>query len=156
MRASIAAALLALAAVLATGCGSQDDSTPVACLDGPGAYLGALGDAPDAVKLSGGVPISDCLAENQKAGDLATVGGALVKAATGLNAKARAQPASAASLQLGYLLGAAQRGADRTEGIHSDLLRRLEIAARYSPEGPLPAAFRAAYREGFGAGRSGG
>ena len=64
----------------------------------------------------------------------------MVEAATRLNAEARAEPGGAANLQLGYLLGAAQRGAEGTEGIHAELIRRLTAAARYSPEQPAAAA----------------
>jgi hypothetical protein len=157
MRASIAIVIACLLAVFAAGCGSQDDSTPVACLEGPSAYAEALADAPGEVKLGGETPISDCLASNQQAGDLASVGSALVETATQLNAEARAQPGNDANLQLGYLLGAAQRGADRSEGIHADLLRRLTVAARYAPgREPLSPAFLAAYRQGFDAGHARG
>jgi hypothetical protein len=150
---SIAALGLVASALIAGGCGATGDATPVACLDGAGAYLGALGDAPGEVLLSGEVPISDCLAENQQGGDLATVGASMVEAATKLNAEARAEPGGVANLRLGYLLGAATHGADGTEGIHADLLRRLGAAARYSPGGrDLPAAFRRAYRRGYDAG----
>ena len=62
------------------------------------------------MRARGETPISDCLTENQQAGDLATVGVAMVTAATRLNAEARAEPGGAANLQLGYLLGAAKRG----------------------------------------------
>jgi hypothetical protein len=158
MRALTAMALLAAACTcLISGCGKQDDSTPVACLAGSGAYLSALAAAPGEVRLGGETPISDCLVENQQAGDLATVGGAMVEAGTKLNAEARAEPGGDADLQLGYLIGAAQRGADRTEGIHADLLRRLTVAARYAPgrEPPSP-AFLATYRQGFDAGHSNG
>jgi hypothetical protein len=156
-RFSCALSLAAIALLPAWGCGGAGDTTPVACLDGAGAYLAALGDAPGAVRLSGEVSISECLAENQKGGDLATVGTAMVTAATKLNAAARADPGGAANLQLGYLLGAAREGAERTAGIHTDLIRRLEAAARYSPGGrPLPPGFLRAYREGFQAGKSHG
>lgn len=156
MRAS--SAIFLCAAILGVaGCGQQDDSTPVACLEGRGAYLSALRDAPSAVKLRDGIPISDCLAENQQGGALATVGTAMVAVATELNAAARAAPGDDANLQLGYLLGAAQRGADGTEGIHAELIRRLSAAARYSPDNrPLPSAFLDTYREGFDVGHSGG
>ncbi|HEX3734022.1 MAG TPA: hypothetical protein VHU86_02595 [Solirubrobacterales bacterium] len=157
MRSRIALALVCLAAFVAAGCGrSQDDPTPTACLGGAGAYTAALAAAPGKVELSDNVPISDCLAENQSGGELATAGEAMVETATKLNAEARAQPGGDASLQLGYLLGAAQRGADQSEGIHADLIRRLTVAARYSPEGPLPAAFLATYQRGFDAGHGGG
>ena len=152
-RTLLLAAVAGLVAV--AGCGGPNDSTPVACLDGAAAYLGALGDAPGEVRLSGEVPISDCLAKNQKAGDLATVGAAMLSATTKLNAEARAQPGGNANLQLGYLLGAAQHGADGTEGIHAELIRRLSAAARYSPDNrPLPPLFLRTYREGFDAGGS--
>jgi hypothetical protein len=152
---------LALIALLASlvlgGCGGTDDNTPVACLDGAGAYLGALADAPGMVRLSGEVPISDCLAENQAGGDLAAIGGAMLSATTTLNAEARANPGGGANLRLGYLLGAVQRGAARTSGIHAELVRRLAAAARYSPDNrPLPPSFQRAYREGFDAGRTRG
>lgn len=148
--------LLASLALFA-GCGSQDDSTSAACLEGAGVYLGALADAPGEVKLQGETPISNCLAENQTGGDLANVGTAMIAAATKLNAEARAEPGGAANLQLGYLLGAAERGADGTEGIHAELIRRLSAAAGYSPDNrPLPAPFLRAYREGFDAGNSRG
>lgn len=156
MRRALSIAVVALG-LFAAGCGGTDDSAPVACLDGPGAYLGALGDTPGEVRLSGETPISDCLARNQTAGDLATVGTAMLTATTKLNAEARAEPGGAANLQLGYLLGAAQRGAEGTEGIHDELIRRLSAAARYSPENrPLPPAFRAAYRRGYDAGHERG
>lgn len=148
---------LALAAAVAVGCGSQDDSTPAACLGFAPAYEKALKDAPGEVLLRGETPISDCLAPSQSSGDLARVGEAMVAAATDLNAEARAQPGGDAALQLGYLLGAARRGAEESEGIHSDLVRRLAVAARYAPDGqPLSREFLAAYREGFDAGRGGG
>jgi hypothetical protein len=158
MRARIALAAACVAALLgAAGCGTQGESTPVACLGGPSAYLTALTKAPAEVRLAGETPISECLAVNQKGGDLATVGGAMVEAATRLDAKARAQPGGAANLRLGYLVGAAQRGAERTEGIHADLLRRLAVTARYAPgEDPLPPTFIATYQRGFDAGHAGG
>lgn len=148
---------LALLVAFAAGCGGRDDSTPVACLEGTQVYVDALADAPGAVRLEGETPISECLAENQRGGELATVGEAMVEAATALNAAARDEPGGEANLRLGYLIGAAQRGANRTEGIHADLVRRLVVAGRYAPGAqPLPPGFVRAYREGFDAGRAGG
>ena len=81
----------------------------------------------------------------------------MVEAATTLNAKARAAPGGAANLELGYLVGAAQRGAEDNEGIDADLVRRLSAAAAYSPDNrPLPPRFMRTYREGFGRGRAEG
>jgi hypothetical protein len=156
MRRGLSIAAIGLAGLTA-GCGGTSDATPVACLDGPGAYVGALGDAPGEVRLSGEVTISDCLAENQNGGDLATVGTAMVSAATSLNSEARADPGGAANLRLGYLLGAAQRGAAETGGIHAELIRRLAAAARYSPDNlPLSPEFLRTYRQGYDAGHARG
>lgn len=146
-----------LTATLLAGCGGREETTPVACLEGAGAYLRALEAAPGEVLLAETTPISDCLAENQGGGDLATVGSAMVEAATTLNAEAREEPNGDAAVELGYLLGAATRGAERTEGIHADLLRRLAVAARYAPgKQPLSPAFRRSYTSGYAAGHRNG
>ena len=152
---AVTAFLIALA--LAVGCGSADDSTPVACLEGPDAYERALAAAPDEVLLEGETLISECLARNQSSGDLTRIGEALIETATALNAEARAEPGGDANLQLGYLLGAVERGAEESEGIHSDLVRRLVVAARYVPgKQASPPGFLPTYSEGFDAGRAGG
>lgn len=145
-------------AIALAGCGGAGDtSTPVACLNGPGTYLRALTEAPGAVRLEGETPIGDCLAENQEGGDLAAVGTSMVAAATRLNAEAREDPGGEANVELGYLVGAAEEGAEGTEGIHTDLVRRLTAAAAYSPRGKaLPATFLAAYSKGVEAGKARG
>jgi hypothetical protein len=152
-----AAPAILVLCLTAFGCGSQGDSTPVACLEGAAAYEQAVRTAPGEVRLADGTPISDCLASNQQAGDLAQVGEALVDTATALNAQAREQGGGKPAVELGYLIGAAQRGAADSEGIHSDLLRRLVVAARYAPgKQPLPPAFYRAYEAGYAAGRRAG
>lgn len=157
MRFAASALLAAVCLIVVPGCGSQNDSTPVACLEGAGAYEKALREAPGEVLLSGETPISDCLTQNQSGGDLARVGEATVETATALNAKAREEDGGQAAVELGYLLGAAQRGAEDSEGIHTDLVRRLTVAARFAPgKEPLSPQFLSAYREGFDAGHSGG
>lgn len=157
MRFAAAVALLGAFTLAALGCGSQDDSTPVACLEGASAYEKALRDAPDEVLLQGETPISDCLASNQQAGDLSRVGEAMVETATALSAQAREEDGGDAAVQLGYLIGAAERGAETSEGIHSDLVRRLTVAARYAPDRhPLSPSFMRAYEAGYAAGRRAG
>ncbi|HEV2790197.1 MAG TPA: hypothetical protein VGV69_02730 [Solirubrobacterales bacterium] len=153
----IAVMLFACLSLAAFGCGNEDDSTPVACLEGAATYEEALADAPGEVRLDGETPISECLARNQTSGDLARVGEAMIAAATELNAGARVEPGGPANLQLGYLLGAAQRGAEESEGIHADLVRRLTVAARYAPgKEPLSEEFLRTYRSGYAAGRKDG
>jgi hypothetical protein len=149
----LAAALIAGA----LGCSDSDpEAAPAACVQGPGAYLEALGDAPERVELAGEAPISDCLAPSQEGGELAEVGSAMIAAATRLNAGARRDPTGEQAFRLGYLIGAAQRGADDTAGIHTDLIRRLNAAARFDPSGTPPAAFERTFGRGFQAGRESG
>lgn len=156
MRVFAATAFLVALALL-IGCGSADDSTPVACLEGSDAYAQALGAAPGEVLLGDETLISECLTRNQSSGDLTRVGEAMIVTATALNAEARAEPGGDAAVQLGYLLGAVKRGAEESEGIHSDLVRRLVVAARFAPDRqPLSPAFQREYRSGYAAGQSNG
>ena len=155
MRSATALALAPIALALVLGaCGMTEETTPVACLGGTKTYLKALEDAPEPVRLPGGTRISDCLTKNQAEGELATIGGAMVRGATMLNSEARRDPGGPAALQLGFLLGAVERGAGDTAGIHSELVRRLEAAAKYSPGGrPLPRRLEREYEAGFEAGQ---
>jgi len=155
----LAASVLTLAlACAAGGCGSADEhETPEACLSGPTDFFAALEKAPAAVRLPGGTAISDCLVENQGAGDLETVGGTLIEVATELNGRARRDPGGPPTVQLGYLAGAVEQGASDTHGIHTELQRRIEAAALYGPAGkPPPPPFDQAYRKGYAAGRDRG
>jgi hypothetical protein len=77
----------------------------------------------------------------------------MVVTATRLNTDARRNPSGEQAVQLGYLVGAIERGA---EGIHADLVRRVNSAARSSPEGLLPAEFERTFGEGYAAGLESG
>jgi hypothetical protein len=151
-----AACLLVLVGLVLAGCGSSDGGdTPAACLAPAATYLKALEVAPDPVRLNGETPLSDCLVDDQPAGDLADLGASLVRTATILSAGAEQDPGGPQTLQLGYLIGAVQEGASETSGIHVDLVRRLEAAPRYlKPRGA--SSFDLAYARGYAAGRSGG
>ena len=146
------------AAVLALGaCANDDDSTPEACLAPAGDYLDALEAAPGDVVLGGETPISGCLVAGQSPAELADAGESMIGAATELNAAARRDPGGDDSVRLGYLVGAVQRGAAETGGIHADLVRRLDAAARFAPEGQrFPVSFERAYGEGYAAGQKSG
>jgi hypothetical protein len=142
---------------LIAGCGSDDAETPAACLAPASAYLEALREAPGEVRLDGTTPISDCIVPSQEGGELSQVGSATVDAATQLNAEARRDPRGGATVQLGYLVGAVQEGAAETGGIHTDLVRRLDTAARASEGGEsFSAAFERAFGEGYAAAQEGG
>jgi hypothetical protein len=151
-----ALAVLASLALLA-GCGSEEEETPTACLGSAGDYLDALEAAPGAVRLEGDTAISDCIVPAQEGGELSQVGSATVDAATRLNAEARREPSGDATVQLGYLVGAIQEGAADTGGIHADLVRRIDTAARSSGSGEaFSAAFERAFGEGYAAAQEGG
>lgn len=158
MRRKVPAIALPLAATLLAACGnSGTESTPAACLSGAATYRQALAAPPGAVRLQGTTPISGCLVEGQSGGELGQAGQAMVLAATELNEAAREDPTGPEAAQLGYLIGAVHRGAATTGGIHADLIRRLDTAARFTPSGgTLPASFERAYGEGYGAGEAGG
>jgi hypothetical protein len=148
-----ASAVAAVAALLAlTGCSSDEETTPEACLVSSDAYLQALREAPGEVRLDG-TPISGCLTPSQEGGELARIGEELVVAATALNAEAREEPNGRAALQLGYLIGAVTQGAD---SIHTDLVRRLNSAANFSPSQLQPREFQRDFGRGFAAGQESG
>jgi hypothetical protein len=139
------------------GCGSDDEAAPAACLASADAYLQALKAAPQEVRLEGSTPISECLVPDQSPAELGRVGEELIAAATRLNAQARGDPSGAATVRLGYLVGAAQQGAAESADVHTDLLRRLDAAARYNRPGePLPTSFERAFGEGYAAGQESG
>jgi hypothetical protein len=148
--------------VLVAGCGSDEAETPAACLEPDRAYLDALRAAPEPVLLDGSTPISECLVSEQSPAEQGQVGEQLISAATQLNAEALREPSGDATVQLGYLIGAAQQGAaegggTESGGIHTDLLRRLDSAARFSKGGePLPTSFERAFGQGYAAGQESG
>jgi hypothetical protein len=138
---------LVCAAALA-GCG-DDEEIAAACTDGPGAVRKALRNAPGPVRL-GGAPLSDCLSEQADGGELQLVGTAFVEAAAGLAPAARRRPEDRAAVELGYLVGAARHGGGSTQGVHSELLRRLDQELAGVDTGSN------AFRRGERAGRSEG
>jgi hypothetical protein len=109
------------------------------------------------VLLEGSTPISDCFPADQDAAELGQAGEQMITAATQLNAEARRDPTGEATVQLGYLIGAVQQGAGEGGGIHADLVRRLDAAARFTQGGkPLPASFERVLGEGYAAGQETG
>ena len=153
------AALLVVAALGLAACGSSSDPGPApsACLADSEAYLAALAQAPEQALLDGTVPISDCLPAGQSPGELNTVGEAMIRAATQLNGEVQRRPAGPAAVQLGYLVGSIEEAASASGGIHTDLVRRINSAARFSESGGgLPASFERAYGAGYAAARAAG
>jgi hypothetical protein len=119
------AAVLAAVSVVAAGCGDDKERPAAACTQGAASVLAALHRAPDRVTV-GGRPLSRCLTDGSNADDVQLLGAAWVQAAGMLADRAARHPESKDALRLGYLVGAAERGAAHTPGIHSEMVRRLE------------------------------
>jgi hypothetical protein len=148
---SVAVALAV--AMLAAGCGSKGSTVaPDAGLMPPGAWLEALDAAPNPVRLDGQTPISECFTGTEDPG----VGQTAIKAATLLNAEARREAGGPATVSLGYLDGAVHEGTSHVPS-EADLVRRVDAAARFSPDGGSPgAAFERAFGKGYAAGQATG
>ncbi|HEY7620695.1 MAG TPA: hypothetical protein VH834_13045 [Solirubrobacteraceae bacterium] len=121
------------AVVLLAACGGHDPLDD-ACLSSPGAIERALARAPAAVTLPSGTRLSECVANARSDSELQNAGLVLTRAADHLSDAAKRGDATAA-LRLGYLVGAARRGAARTAGIHAELQRRIERTAAFVDAG---------------------
>jgi hypothetical protein len=141
------ASLLAVAAATAAGCGSEDPPFPAACNATSVRISQALRTAPAPVALDDGTRLSACVARAREDAEIQTVSAQYTQGATALAARVAAS--DAAAVQLGYLIGATRRGAQRTAGIHLELLRRLEQTVALDGVSPHR---RAAFRRGLAAG----
>src|SRR4051794_12702394 len=110
----LAALALAPLALAAAGCGGSDPPpADAACTTSPAAIERALGHAPAPVTLGSGTRLSQCVSAARSDADLQTTGLVLTRAADHLAQRAQHGDAGAA-IELGYLVGAARRGAART------------------------------------------
>jgi hypothetical protein len=117
-------ALVAFALVACAGCREGDVEYPAECSNGPRSVRQALDRAPDGeVAIEGTVKLSECLVPSNDTGPLASFGGSVITVAAPLVDRARAGD-DRALLELGFLHGALERGAD--PGIHDELLFRFE------------------------------
>jgi hypothetical protein len=147
------AAVAVVALAMVSGCGSdEDEGAPSACRAESQTYLEVLQAAPGPVRIDG-IAISECLTPSQEGGELAQIGEQMVVAATKLNAEASRDPGGPAAVQLGYLIGAASKGAD---SIHADLILRLNSAARFSSDEVQSPAFNRGFNRGYAAGQESG
>jgi hypothetical protein len=122
--------LTACIAVAVAGCSTaEEEGTPVSCQATGAAVQRALESAPEPVTLDG-TPLSECFAPGSEPGELQTVGFSFTEAAAELSREARQRPEGEAAVELGYLVGAVRAGADRTQGIHDELVRRVEQELR--------------------------
>jgi hypothetical protein len=140
-----------LAVALLAGCG-QEDELPAACRSGEQAVTAALASAPGPVRLddrggTGGTAISGCMTDAADASDLQGLGLAVNGTAAKLADVAADRPDSPQAVRLGYLVGAVHRGSKHSQGLHSELVRRLDLeAGRVDQASP---AFRRGERAGL-------
>jgi hypothetical protein len=116
-----------LALIALSGCG---DRTPPgeACIQAqPADVLQALRGAPDHAALADGTLLSECVRRTLDDGRLQALGATLTSAADTLAGRMHAS--EAAAFQLGFLIGATDRGAARSGGFQGDLANRIAGAA---------------------------
>ena len=131
-----------IAALALAGCSEEGRPAPAAeCTAGAAAVVRALGDAPGEVRLADGTALSECVRNTESDAELQNLGIVLTDAAEDLEAAAPEDPQAA--LKLGYLIGAARRGAPSESALQAELVRRLERSAALAPEATTPAARRA-------------
>jgi len=131
------------------------DKAPAACVGGlasdrVASLRAALAKAPGPVTLSDGTRISDCLAHDSSSGDIQTVGSTLIAVAQDLADASQRRRSDFALTELGYLIGAAHRGASHAQGVADEVVRRLDQELQ-NVDVNAPA-----YRAGEQAGRAGG
>ncbi|MCW3065354.1 MAG: hypothetical protein JWN32_2526, partial [Solirubrobacterales bacterium] len=101
-----------LAGLAAAGCGAHRAPVAAACTTGADAILASLRGAPGAVAQPGGTRLSECVSHAINDSDLQNVGTVFIAAGDQLARKAASDDRSAE--ELGYLAGAAGRGASGT------------------------------------------
>jgi hypothetical protein len=141
---------LATAAALVLGaCGQDTPPLSADCKAGAAPLAAALRGAPGHVALKDGSSLSDCIRHADGDAEIQEVSAGATSLADQL--AARAGRSEGAAVQLGYLIGAARRGARDTGGIHAELVRRLESAGA-----AVPAARQAAFERGLTSGARSG
>jgi len=149
------ALVIALACgLLVAACGETETDTPVGCFVPADSFASSLRQAPGEVLLDAEVPISGCLVPGQKEADLVEFGQTAIKVATRTSADISAPGPDGikAAIDAGYLVGAIEKGAEDSEGIHTTLVDRITAAASNGLAGASEST-RAHYEAGREAGR---
>lgn len=142
----------ALALPLLAGCG-EEEPLPQSCVQAnPAEVLSALRRAPGrVVALPDGTLLSACIDRAESDAELQTLGISFVTVADRLGAQVERD--RDAAFRLGFLLGAAERGAGPTGGTQAELVQRLEQAVAFRTD---DAARNAEVMRGVAAGREAG
>lgn len=150
LRKRTAAACLAALMVMLGGCSREPDAgLPAACSEGSAAIREALREAPGDVSVDG-TALSACFDDTSDGGEVQQIGATYLAVAADLSSAAAADPDGEAAVQLAYLVGAVQRGASGSQGVHYELTRRLEqeLDGLGPPEAEVREALRAGRAEG--------
>ncbi|MBJ7328466.1 MAG: hypothetical protein JHC95_01125 [Solirubrobacteraceae bacterium] len=140
----------ALLAAFLVGCGASDEPLPAACSGGVDDYDRALRAAPEVVRL-GTTPLAECVRRSTSDAELVTIGATLTTVGEELEEHALEGSATAA-VRLGYLIGATTRAAADTEGIHAELVHRLERSGAAVVGAGVAASAQQALQRGIAAG----
>lgn len=133
------------------GCG-EEGPPPAECAQArPDDVARLLRGAPEAARLPGGTLISTCIDRAEDDAELQNLGFVFVAVADRLSARSARDPDAA--FQLGFLIGAAQRGAGPTGGTQAELIQRLQQTIAFRAEQP---SVRAQVLRGIAAGRRSG
>jgi hypothetical protein len=149
----VALLVLATLGVASAGCGAEDPPPlDAACTTSAETIERALSRAPAPVTLASGTRLSECVSHARTDAQLQNAGAVLTRAADDLALRAQHGDQQAA-VGLGYLVGAARRGAKHTAGIHAELARRVESSARALAErGDVASALQRGVRAGEASG----
>jgi hypothetical protein len=132
------------------GCGSRTPPAQ-ACIEAQSAdVLQALAHAPRQVALADGTALSQCVRRTIDDSRLQALGATLTAVADEL--AGRMGSSDAAAFQLGFLIGAVDRGATQAAGLQEELANRVAGAAAGLDRGPR----RVSLLRGRAAGRRGG
>jgi hypothetical protein len=110
-----------------TGCGDRRPPAEACIQAQPADVLQALRRAPDRVVLADGTPLSQCVRRTIDDSRLQALGATLTVAADTLARRMHAS--DAAAFQLGFLIGATDRGATQAAGLQGELANRVAGAA---------------------------
>jgi len=120
--------LVPVVAFVLAGCSAgEPEPVPASCFSDAEVYAQALEAAPEPVRLPDGSAISSCVQLASQPADLQNLGAVVTRVADRLAAQAEEDPRAA--LELGYLVGAVQRGAERTNGTQLELAFRTGRSA---------------------------
>lgn len=134
-----------------TGCGGKPP-LPQACVQASAADVErVLAQAPGHAVLADGTRLSTCVDRAIDDADLQTLGLTFVAVSDQLAAEVGRR--EGAAFQLGFLVGAAQRGAGPTGGPQGELVQRLQQGIAFQAETPRE---RAELLRGVAAGRRDG